>query len=285
MDIRDFVDLEELEEMQEAWAKATGMAAVFTDADGNYLTGETNFTNFCAKLTRGTPEGLRRCIDTDQHGLEKAGIEKGCYSCHAGLMDFAYPIVIHATGETVMTAVGGQVRPSDEELDEEKFRKIANEIGVDEKKYLEELQKVTVMPREKIEACANLLSIVIDSYVNQKYTEYIENKKMSVFSADLDKINGVIDRIEDNSKKLTKIASKQGILALNSAIEAARLGTAGASFSILAKQESDLSKQSGEIYAQIGDDIAIISEAVNEMNYASENNGDVAPEVNIKELL
>ena len=63
MDIRDFVDLEELEEMQEAWAKATGMAAVFTDADGNYLTGETNFTNFCAKLTRGTPEGLRRCID------------------------------------------------------------------------------------------------------------------------------------------------------------------------------------------------------------------------------
>ena len=184
-----------------------------------------------------------------------------------------------------MTAVGGQVRPSDEELDEDKFRKIANEIGVDEKKYLEELHNVTVMPKEKIEACADLLSIVMDSYVNQKYTEYIENKKMSVFSADLDKINGVIDRIEDNSKKLTKIASKQGILALNSAIEAARLGTAGASFSILAKQESDLSKQSGEIYAQIGDDIAIISEAVNEMNYASENNGDVAPEVNIKELL
>lgn len=285
MDIRDFVDLEELESMQIAWSNATGLASIFTDAEGNYITGEQNFTDFCIKLTRGTSEGLRRCVDCDQNGLCKAGVEQGSYLCHAGLMDFAYPIKIHATGEVVMTAIGGQALPSDMEIDEAKFRKLANEIGVDENKYIEALHKVPTMPREKIEACADLLGLVIDSYVNQKYNEYIENKKMTVFSADLEKINGVIDRIEDNSKKLTKIASKQGILALNSAIEAARLGTAGASFSILAKQESDLSKQSGEIYAQIGDDITIISEAVNEMNYASEHNGETAPEVSLEELL
>lgn len=285
MDIRDFVDLEELESMQTAWSQATGLASIFTDAEGNYITGEQNFTDFCIKLTRGTSEGLRRCVDCDQNGLCKAGVEQGSYLCHAGLMDFAYPIKIHATGEVVMTAIGGQALPSDMEIDEAKFRKLANEIGVDENKYIEALHKVPTMPREKIEACADLLGLIVDSYVNQKYNEYIENKKMTVFSADLEKINGVIDRIEDNSKKLTKIASKQGILALNSAIEAARLGTAGASFSILAKQESDLSKQSGEIYAQIGDDITIISEAVNEMNYASEHNGETAPEVSLEELL
>ena len=95
---------------------------------------------------------------------------------------------------------------------------------------------------------------------------------MKIYSDNLEKINGVINRIEDNSKRLTKIASKEGILALNSAIEAARLGTAGASFSILAKQQSDLSKQSGEIYSQIGDDIGIISGAISEMNHASEGN-------------
>ncbi|MDD6657153.1 MAG: PocR ligand-binding domain-containing protein [Lachnospiraceae bacterium] len=285
MDIRDFVDLEELESMQIAWSQATGLASIFTDAEGNYITGDQNFTDFCIKFTRGTSEGLRRCVDCDQNGLCKAGVEQGSYLCHAGLMDFAYPIKIHATGEVVMTAIGGQALPSDMDVDEAKFRKLANEIGVDENKYIEALHKVPTMPREKIEACADLLGLVIDSYVNQKYNEYIENKKMTVFSADLEKINGVIDRIEDNSKKLTKIASKQGILALNSAIEAARLGTAGASFSILAKQESDLSKQSGEIYAQIGDDITIISEAVNEMNYASEHNGETAPEVSLEELL
>ena len=270
MDIREFVDLEELEAIQAAWANATGLAAIFTDAQGEYITGDYNFTDFCIKLTRGSQEGLRRCVDTDQNGLKKACLEKGCYKCHAGLMDFAYPITIHETGEVVMTAIGGQALPSDQPVDEEEFRKIAKEIGVDPDAYLEALYRVPAMPEARIRACAELLGMVIDIFVNQKYLDYSESDKMKIYADNLDKINGVINRIEDNSKKLTKIASKEGILALNSAIEAARLGTAGASFSILAKQQSDLSKQSGEIYEQIGNDINTISDAVYEMNHAGE---------------
>lgn len=269
MDIREFVNLEELEAIQAAWANATGLAAIFTDAAGEYITGDYNFTDFCIKLTRGSREGMRRCVDTDQNGLKKACLEQGCYKCHAGLMDFAYPIKIHSTGEVVMTAIGGQALPSDQPVDEEAFRKIAEEIGVDPDAYIEALYEVPTMPEAQISACADLLGMVIDVFVNQKYQEYIESAKMQVYSDNLEKINSVIDRIEDNSKKLTKLASKEGILALNSAIEAARLGTAGASFSILAKQQSDLSKQSGEIYSQVGDDIKIISDAVGAMNQAS----------------
>lgn len=285
MNIRDFVDLKELEAIQDAWAEATGLAAIFTDAEGQYITGESNFTDFCIKLTRGSQEGLRRCVDTDQNGLNKACLEKGCYKCHAGLMDFAYPIRIHSTGELVMTAIGGQALPSDEAVNEEAFRKIATEIGVDPDTYMEALYKVPTMPESKITACADLLGMVIDIFVNQKYEEYAENAKVKIYSDNLGKINGVINRIQDNSKKLTHIASKEGILALNSAIEAARLGTAGASFSILAKQQSDLSKQSGEIYSQIGDDINIISEAVSEMNRASGGDADKGDiEVDMEEV-
>lgn len=283
MDIRELVDLEELEAIQAAWANATGLAAVFVDTQGEYITGEYNFTDFCIKLTRGSQEGLRRCVDTDQNGLKKACLEKGCYKCHAGLMDFAYPIVIHETEEVVMTAMGGQAFPSDQPVDEEAFRKIAEEIGVDPDDYIEALHRVPSMPEAKIRACADLLGMVIDIFVNQKYMDYKEESKMAAYAENLDKINGVIDRIEDNSRKLTKIASKEGILALNSAIEAARLGTAGASFSILAKQQSDLSKQSGEIYEQIGNDINIISEAVNEMNHAGEKKE--SEELNLEDLL
>lgn len=283
MNIREFVDLEELEAIQAAWANATGLAAIFTDAQGEYITGDYNFTDFCIKLTRGSQEGLRRCVDTDQNGLKKACLEKGCYKCHAGLMDFAYPIMIHETGEVVMTAIGGQALPSDQPVDEEAFRKIAGEIGVDPDTYIEALHKVPSMPESKIRACADLLGMVIDIFVNQRYLDYMENSMVAVYAENLDKINSVIDRIEENSKKLTKIASKEGILALNSAIEAARLGTAGASFSILAKQQSDLSKQSGEIYEQIGNDINIISEAVNEMNHAGEKKE--SEELKLEDLL
>lgn len=283
MDIREFVDLEELEAIQAAWANATGLAAIFTDAQGEYITGDYNFTDFCIKLTRGSQEGLRRCVDTDQNGLKKACLEKGCYKCHAGLMDFAYPITIHETGEVVMTAIGGQALPSDQPVDEEEFRKIAKEIGVDSDAYLEALYRVPAMPEARIRACAELLGMVIDIFVNQKYLDYSESDKMKIYADNLDKINGVINRIEDNSKKLTKIASKEGILALNSAIEAARLGTAGASFSILAKQQSDLSKQSGEIYEQIGNDINTISDAVYEMNHAGEKKD--SEELKLEDLL
>ncbi len=270
MDIRDFIDLEELQAIQDAWASATGLAAIFTDAEGEYITGESNFTDFCIKLTRGSKEGMRRCVDTDQNGLAKACLEKGCYKCHAGLIDFAYPISIHETGEVVMTAIGGQAMPDDQPLDEDAFRKIAAEIGVDGDEYIEALYKVPMMPEAKIKACADMLGMIVDIFVNQKYLEYVENNKMKVYADNLEKINSVINRIEGNAKQLSKIASKEGILALNSAIEAARLGAAGASFSILAKQQSDLSKQSGEIYAQIGSDINIISEAVYDMNHAGE---------------
>lgn len=283
MDIREFVDLEELEAIQAAWANATGLAAIFTDAQGEYITGDYNFTDFCIKLTRGSQEGLRRCVDTDQNGLKKACLEKGCYKCHAGLMDFAYPIAIHETGEVVMTAIGGQALPSDQPVDEEEFRKIAGEIGVDPDAYLEALYRVPAMPEARIRACADLLGMVIDVFVNQRYLDYSEKDKMKIYAENLDRINGVINRIEDNSKKLSKIASKEGILALNSAIEAARLGTAGASFSILAKQQSDLSKQSGEIYEQIGNDINTISEAVYEMNHAGEKKA--SEELKLEELL
>ena len=89
MNIRDFIDLEELQAIQDAWASATGLAAIFTDAEGEYITGESNFTDFCIKLTRGSKEGMRRCVDTDQNGLAKACLEKGCYKCHAGLIDLS----------------------------------------------------------------------------------------------------------------------------------------------------------------------------------------------------
>jgi ligand-binding sensor protein len=286
MDIREFVDLAELEAIQASWSNATGLASGFKDAKGEYITSKYNFTDFCLKMTRGTQEGMRRCVENEQNGLKEACLQKGCYKCHVGLMDFVYPISIHTTGEVVMTVIGGQAMPSDQPVDEEAIRQTAKEIGVKPDSYLAELQRVPSMPEAKIKACADMLGMMIDIFVNQKYEKYCEKKRMEIFAENLQGINSVIDRIEENSQKLTKLASKEGILALNSAIEAARLGTAGVSFSILAKQQSDLSKQSGEIYAQIGSDVTIISEAVSKMNQATEGNGlfQEEPEIKLSEL-
>ena len=72
-----------------------------------------------------------------------------------------------------MTAIGGQALPSDQPIDEEAFRKIAGEIGVDPDVYVEALYRVPAMPESKIRACADLLGGIIDIFINQKYLERV----------------------------------------------------------------------------------------------------------------
>ena len=47
MNIRDFIDLKRLQEVQDNFSVATGFAAITVDNDGEYLTEGSNFTDFC----------------------------------------------------------------------------------------------------------------------------------------------------------------------------------------------------------------------------------------------
>ena len=79
MKIQDFCDMVKFEGIMNNWAKSTGLATVAVGADGKYISGCYNFTEFCIELTRGSEEGLRRCEKCDREG-------EGVYECHAGLM-------------------------------------------------------------------------------------------------------------------------------------------------------------------------------------------------------
>lgn len=54
MNIRDFIDLKRLQEVQDNFSVATGFAAITVDNDGEYLTEGSNFTDFCTKYARGS---------------------------------------------------------------------------------------------------------------------------------------------------------------------------------------------------------------------------------------
>ncbi|WP_246615684.1 PocR ligand-binding domain-containing protein [Aneurinibacillus thermoaerophilus] len=92
--LRDIVDVEVLQEVQDRFADATGFAVIIGDEQGNPITRPSNFTSFCSYI-RSCPEGLRRCILSD----ERVGIlvaKKGrpvIHRCHSGLVDLAAPII------------------------------------------------------------------------------------------------------------------------------------------------------------------------------------------------
>ena len=167
--IPDFCDMARFEQMMKDWAKSTGLATVAVGRDGKYISDCYNFTDFCQKLTRKSPEGLRRCIECDQKGA-------GTYLCHAGLVDFAAPITLE-DGTLLGNIVGGQVLP--ERPDEERFRATARELGIDEEVYIEALRKVNIRSREEIKASADLLENVINMFVRTSYAARVDEASLT----------------------------------------------------------------------------------------------------------
>lgn len=255
MKISEFMDLTKLQSIQDQFSDATGLAAIAVDADGNYITEGSNFTDFCMKYTRNSEEGCRRCVKCDTECT-------GTYFCHAGLMDFAADIIVE--GEKVGAIIGGQVLPV--EPNEEKFRQIAEELSINPDDYVEAVKRVPIRSEKAIRAAAALLADVINQVVNLEYMKYKNNQKLSMFDTELETATKTVDVINKKTKELENIASKQNILALNASIESARAGVAGAGFAVVAKQMGELASQSAGIHHEISDAAKEIKASVMKMN-------------------
>ena len=132
--LTDLIDVEMLQRIQDAFSDMTGIASVTTDADGVAVTKGSHFSDFCMKYTRSSPLGCQRCELCDKNGAELA-LKKGAsstYFCHAGLVDFAAPII--ADGRMVGCFIGGQVLT--EPPDISKIMQVADELGVDPASYI-----------------------------------------------------------------------------------------------------------------------------------------------------
>lgn len=254
MDIKEFTDMEEFERIMANWAKATGLATVAVGSDGKYISECYNFTDFCIKLTRGSAEGCARCEKCDREG-------KGVYHCHAGLIDFGIPLEVE--GVKVGSVIGGQVLP--EQPDEEKFRRVAREIGVNEDQYIDALKRVNVRTEEAINASAGLLGQVLNHFINSEYAKKMNTVIIDKLSNGVNATHELVEQISVKTTELKALQNKQKILALNASIEAARAGEKGAGFSVVAKEVGKLSEQSTLVNKEVEDIVQKIADAVEAM--------------------
>lgn len=255
MNIREFVDIKKLEGIMQSWSKATGMATIALDDEGNYITGEIGFTDFCMKYTRGSEEGAKRCLKCDQRG-------KDAYYCHAGLMDFSKEIRVD--GIYFGKIIGGQVLP--QEPDEKKFRNIAQELGINPDDYIRALSKVTVSNEETIRACADLLGAVVNLMVGDAYNAHNDRHSDMKMNENVSNLVSYINNINSYTKNLDKLEKNQIILALNASIEAARAGEAGKGFAIVAGKVGSLATDFGACNRQIKEEMGRLTEIVKDIS-------------------
>ena len=243
MKIQDFADMEKFESIMSDWAVATGLATVAVGADGKYISECYNFTDFCIKLTRGSKEGCRRCEKCDAEG-------QGVYHCHAGLVDFGIPLKLN-DGTVLGSVIGGQVLP--EHPNEEKFRGVARELGINEDEYIEALGKVTVRTEAEINAAANLLGAVLNNFINSEYNSKYNGQLIT-------KLTSGVKSCEEYGRDI-----KQNILALNASIEAARAGEAGKGFSVVALEVGKLAKSCTDLNNRITSTVENIYDVIHNM--------------------
>lgn len=290
----DVIDRKTLQGLQDAFAAATGMAALATDDTGPVTDG-SNFTDFCMNLTRKSKIGCDRCNQCDLKGGAEASRtgKPAVYYCHGGLMDFAAPVMLN--GKLIGSLIGGQVLP--EEPDEEKFRRIAVEIGVDPDQYIAALRKVKIVPKQQIEAAANLLYQMANALSEVGYQRLIAlenqhrndavtkdltekfatiNESMNNVTSNILSLENVFATIKESAAASSKaVESTDGIvkaienastqltlIGFNASIEAKRAGAAGAGFNVIAQEVRTLADKNTKQANEVENTLSEIKKAI-----------------------
>lgn len=183
--LTDLIDIDFLQELQDIFAKATGVASLTVDDNGP-ITKPSNFSEFCQNFIRANERGSVRCNESDVKCGEmamKAGKPVIC-TCHAGLGHFAVPIIVN--GYHIASILGGQF--AFEKPIKKNFINLAQDLRISDKnEYIEALKKIKTYSKEHIQSVADLLFLVSNtiSKIASKNLDLIKKNKKEKFYNDI----------------------------------------------------------------------------------------------------
>jgi PAS domain S-box-containing protein len=174
-------NLDELQRLQDGFARATGVASIITYPDGTPLTAPSNFTRLCSDIIRTTEKGCSNCFKSDaalgRFNPDGPNIQP-CLS--GGLWDAGAGITVG--GQHIANWLIGQVR--DETQTEESMAAYAREIGADEPSFIEAFREVPAMSRRHFEQVASTLftlanQLSITAYQNIQQARFINERQQA----------------------------------------------------------------------------------------------------------
>ncbi|MDO9510510.1 MAG: PocR ligand-binding domain-containing protein [Bacteroidales bacterium] len=201
--ILELIDFEKVDILLEGFNKTTGFVTAILDLDGNVLS-QSGWRQICTKFHRVHPETAKRCTESDTvlAGKMAEGEKYHFYQCLNGLVDVAVPLVIN--GEHIANLFSGQF--FFEEPEREFFIKQAQKYNFDNNEYLESLEKVPVISKEKVKTAMDFL---LD--MTQLITEMTYQKlEQTELNEAVLKSNMLIDNIVNNSSALIYVTDIVG---------------------------------------------------------------------------
>ncbi|MGN0665800.1 MAG: PocR ligand-binding domain-containing protein [Huintestinicola sp.] len=245
LQLTDLIDTDILQQFQNGFSDFMGLAALITDDKGAPITAGSKFTEFCMKQTRGSEKGRMKCYECDKNGalMTLRDGKPAVYRCHAGLVDFAAPIMVE--GKFLGSIIGGQVRPP--ELKKEDIIRTAIDLGLDPEEYVASAEKTYVVEMKQIERSAQYLFEIAHILSDMAY-----KNKLAL----------------DQSRRLEKAARSQSVYIMNMSVNmekyisewlsAARQAVNSGDSSAMERTISDLIHKSSDVYTMVSDTVDYI---------------------------
>ena len=186
----ELIHIDELQSIQDSFARAVGISSVILSPEGEPLTKFTNPTGFCS-LIQSTEKGKERCfqsfVEMGEIALESEKPE--IFYCFAHGGHFVAPILID--GEHKGTMFAGQFIPekfSSEQLHD--LEEIAPEIGIDPRLLVKEAEKMRVIGEDVIRNYSSLLFKIEETLARR-----------CAQSAELSRVNDALRKAHDELER------------------------------------------------------------------------------------
>ena len=288
LEVEDIINIKVLQTFLDNFATGMNCAAVSVNRKGEEITKPSHYRRFCSSFIHESSLGDQRCAKCHNEFGENS-IKSGkpyVGSCHAGLIDFASPIMIR--GEHIGTVLGGQIL--DAPPKENKIRSVAKDLELDEASLWEAAKGIDVVNPKNIAAAAEVLHLVVNAFAENGYNRLeieIVSKDLTdnfvqisetvdllaqsaqnitenqhTLSTKITEISTVTHEIADVLTAIAKVADKTKLIGINASIEAARLGNDGRGFSVVAKEIQTLSENSKATAYKINELNTLISDRI-----------------------
>ncbi len=167
----ELVDTETLQRLQDVLFTTLGISTGLADTEGTAMSAHGSWTSFCGGHIKKSKRGLKACENCDKQGM-LSSLESGhatVYTCHAGLCDFAAPIIVD--GQPVGCFLGGQV--TTKPLTREHVSTLARRYEIDEESLWEASKKIRIMSEGQIERAAEFAHEVGNIVSRMAYQKYL----------------------------------------------------------------------------------------------------------------
>ncbi|HHU79331.1 MAG: PocR ligand-binding domain-containing protein [Caldicoprobacterales bacterium] len=180
--LEDVIDIDEMKKILNSFILATGLGAICVNDKGESAIVPEEHEAYCSfcKIIRSDPEGRRRCADS----MNKAGKlaaklgEPYISRCHAGLIEFAAPILFNDIYLGSISC-GPVLMWEWDEIAIQEFLNLTADLNINREALLAASREIKVLTGRNVQAAAELLYITANHFAKSSIITLQQRKELS----------------------------------------------------------------------------------------------------------